>query len=116
MGLFQRKSGLKEEARASLERAITLNPKSVISYCSRAYIYLDEGNSEKAMEEAKKAEEIIYKSDRVYYIIGLIEEEMKHIEEAITYYKKTIDYNHLHRDAKKRLINLESRGNYGTCS
>jgi len=91
----------------SFERVSQLVPNAVMGYCARAYNYLEAGDIEGAEREVRKGENYSYKSDKVSYLMGLIEEKRENREKAMYYYKKTVKYNHLHMEAREALLRLK---------
>ena len=107
LGRLYEKMGEEEKSRSSFERVSVLLPNSVMAYCARAHNYLKNGNTERAKAEVNEGEKYSYRSDKVAYLLGLIEEKNGNIEGALDYFDLTVEYNHLHMEARKGIERLK---------
>lgn len=86
-----------------LEEALLRNDNSIDAHFLMADAYVKLGIIDKGLEEFEKAAKIAPDNADVWYRSGLIMHELGKADEAIEYFKKALEINKAHMDAKLAL-------------
>ena len=87
LGLVYMKAGRIEEAIASLNRAIEIDPLNSDSMINLGAIYFGQGDLEKALELNTRAVKVNSESAQAYANLGLIYQQNNELEKAIENYE-----------------------------
>lgn len=83
LGNFYASQGKLEEAAASYQKAVELNPEDAEAYSTLGYLYFEQGNITDALAYNLKAVELNPQLARAHSTLGLIYYRMGRIEEAV---------------------------------
>ncbi|HPZ07471.1 MAG TPA: tetratricopeptide repeat protein [Candidatus Eremiobacteraeota bacterium] len=107
-GYFKRLK--KEDSEVFFKKTYEIAPGSSIGKCALAFMLIDKGEEEQAIEVLKEAININIKYSEPHFILGLIYETSGKYDKAIDSYEKAYKLNPLEFDAKRSLDKLRKTG------
>jgi tetratricopeptide (TPR) repeat protein len=102
-GYLYSELGKNDKAIKHLKKALLLAPENVDAHVVLGSIYVFQEKYEWAQLELEKAVQLDIRSPQAYYYLGDMNWLLNEKDTALHYYKKTIKYNSVHKDAHLKL-------------